>query len=102
MVGPFIPAVPLVQRHAVNLGYGLAGVEIEIVYKPIEFEDKRRSLTMDYLRERYGIQAQDIFFEPRMIVLHHTGLATLQESFAALRLSRLPDTRQYIAAHGLV
>ncbi len=55
--------------------------EIKIIDKPIEFPEQRVDMTLEYIREHYGIQPENIEIIPKMIVLHWTETKTLQEAF---------------------
>ena len=61
--------------------------------KPIEWNEEREKLTLEYLEERYRLVQQDPTIEPRMIVLHWTVYETLAESFAAFEKPTLPNWR---------
>lgn len=45
--------------------------------KPIRFDKQRIELTRAYQRTHYGIRSQSITIEPRLIVLHWTGIQTV-------------------------
>lgn len=64
-----------------------------IIDKPIEFNEQRRELTLEYMRERYGLQKKEPTIVPKMIVLHWTVIPTLQKSFEAFNPPTLPNWR---------
>ncbi|NND16546.1 MAG: N-acetylmuramoyl-L-alanine amidase [Eudoraea sp.] len=66
---------------------------ITIKEKSIVFNAQRDSLTLEYMRERYQIQSESPYIEPRMVVLHWTVYETFEESFAAFENTTLPDWR---------
>lgn len=70
--------------------------------KPVRFTEARRRATAEYIRERYGREGDDISIEPRVIVLHWTGLPTLQASFDVMDPEALGSGRGDVAAGGLV
>jgi len=67
--------------------------EPTIIDTPIVFDTQRIELTKDYLRDRYGIEQDDIEIAPRMIVLHWTVYETLEASYAAFEYPTLPNWR---------
>jgi len=73
---------------------------IEIVEKPIVFDDERRALSLAYMKEHYGIEAEEPGITPRMIVVHWTAIPTLEGSFNAFYESRLPSFRTGISSGG--
>ena len=54
-----------------------------LVDRPISFSEARVAMTLDYIRERYGLAPADIGITPRIIVLHWTAIESLEESFRA-------------------
>jgi N-acetylmuramoyl-L-alanine amidase len=71
-----------------------------LVDKPLRFTEVRRRATERYIEARYGRNGAGIGIEPRIIVLHWTGLATLAASFAAMDPELLPSGRTDVAAGG--
>ena len=53
----------------------------KVIDKPIVFDAERKQLTLDYLRDRYGLQQEEPTIVPTMIVLHWTVIPTFKESF---------------------
>lgn len=66
---------------------------IDIVDKPIVFDETRKQLTLEYLVERYGLDQEAPTITPKMIVLHWTVFPTLKESFEAFEQPTLPNWR---------
>ncbi len=64
-----------------------------VIEKPIVFDEQRVQLTKEYLQNRYGIQADTITIEPKMIVLHHTVIPTFEKTFEAFNSPTLPNWR---------
>ncbi|MEL6917819.1 MAG: peptidoglycan recognition family protein [Bacteroidota bacterium] len=79
--------------------YGSCGTPaaMEIVDKPIVFDELREQMTLEYLSERYGLQQDSPTIVPKMIVLHWTAFPTLEQSFGAFEPSTLPNWRPDIA-----
>lgn len=64
-----------------------------IIDKPIVFNEQRRELTLQYMRERYGLEKKEPTIVPKMIVLHWTVIPTLEKSFEAFDPPALPNWR---------
>lgn len=71
-----------------------------IIDKPINFNDKRMQLSLEYMKERYGIEKKVPSIDPRMIVLHWTHIPTFEESFEAFDAITLPGARSDIQNAG--
>ena len=56
---------------------------LSIVDKPINFNEARRQLTLDYMREHYGLAPDEPTINPTMVVVHWTAYPTFQQSFDA-------------------
>lgn len=65
--------------------------------KPVVFDAERKKLSIEYLRDRHGIIQDSATIVPRMIVLHWTAIATLEQSFDAMNPTLLPGSRKGIA-----
>jgi len=72
---------------------------IDIVQKPIHFSDHRKALTLEYIQQHYGLTPQNIEISPKIILVHHTAIETLEGSFRAFDLEELPSSRSDIAGH---
>lgn len=66
---------------------------LEIKQKPIIFDEKRVDSTKDYILQRYGLETQNINITPKIIVIHHTGINSLEKSFKRFYNSELPNDR---------
>lgn len=78
--------------------YLLSGCSgLTIVDKPIIFDDQRVALSIDYLRDRYNLIQEEPTINPSMIVIHHTVIPTLEETFAAFNNPILPGKRKGIS-----
>lgn len=69
---------------------------INIIEKPISFDNERIELTKDYLQKRYGLPGDSINIVPKMIVLHHTVVPTFQKTFEVFDPATLPNWRPEI------
>ncbi|WP_400073252.1 N-acetylmuramoyl-L-alanine amidase [Zobellia russellii] len=65
----------------------------KIVDKPIIFDETRRQLSLEYLKDRYGLEQSKPTINPKMIVLHWTVIPSLEESFEAFNPPTLPNWR---------
>jgi|TARA_Y100001937_G_scaffold82416_1_gene111566 N-acetyl-anhydromuramyl-L-alanine amidase AmpD len=74
--------------------------ELTIVQKPIQMNDTRTALTLDYLKQRYGIEQQEPTITPTMVVVHWTVIPTLEQTFAAFDPAELPAARDGIRSGG--
>lgn len=74
----------------------------EIVDRPIPFDAERARLTVAYRRLHEDPQASDVRIVPRMIVVHHTAIGSLDGSFGAFTSARLPAARRELAKGGEV
>jgi hypothetical protein len=72
------------------------------IYKPIVFDSQRAELSLEYLKERYGIMARTPAIHPVMIVLHWTDIPSLEKTFDAFNRSTLPAARNGIKQAGLL
>ncbi|NJB35625.1 N-acetylmuramoyl-L-alanine amidase [Croceivirga sp. JEA036] len=61
--------------------------------KPIVFDEQRIELTKEYLKGRYELKQETITIIPRMIVVHWTAIASLEDSFDAFKRPTLPSWR---------
>ena len=69
---------------------------INIIQKPINFDETRVSLTKEYINKRYNLQVDDISISARMIVIHWTNIDDFEESFNRFVKPRLPKDRAEI------
>lgn len=65
----------------------------KIVDKPIIFNEERNQLTIQYLKDRYGLEQESPSIVPMMIVLHWTAIPTFEGSFDAFLNTKLPKWR---------
>ena len=82
------------------LGVFMSCSSLKIVDKPIEFNEQRTELSLDYLKNRYNLEKTEPSIEPKMIVVHWTAIPTLEESFEAFKNPLLPNTRSDITSAG--
>jgi N-acetylmuramoyl-L-alanine amidase len=70
---------------------------IKIVDKPVVFDEERKKLSIQYMKERHGIIAKEASIVPKMIVLHWTAEPTLEASFNVMNPAILPGARADLA-----
>jgi N-acetyl-anhydromuramyl-L-alanine amidase AmpD len=52
-----------------------------IFEKPITWNDQREELSIEYLRERHGLQVKTARIDPRMVVVHWTAINSVELNF---------------------
>jgi N-acetylmuramoyl-L-alanine amidase len=52
-----------------------------IFEKPILFNEEREALSLEYLKNRHGIEKESAIIEPTMVVVHWTAVPTLEATF---------------------
>jgi len=67
---------------------------------PIDFNEHREQLSLQYMKERYGLEKEVPTIEPKIVVLHWTAISTLGGSYNAFRNVELPKGRTEIAGAG--
>lgn len=80
------------------IGCKSAKLADKIIDRPIEFNEERKQLTLDYLRDRYNLEKSTPKITPKMIVLHWTAIPDLESSFRAFNPVKLPGAREDIQA----
>ncbi|MBA2709746.1 MAG: N-acetylmuramoyl-L-alanine amidase [Tatlockia sp.] len=58
---------------------------------PIQFDQERIALTQQYQSAHYGIESKSIEIDPKIIVLHWTGIPTLKATFRVLNTPTFPS-----------
>lgn len=71
---------------------------ITIIKKPIAFDEQRTQLTLQYLKERHGIDTVNINIDPKIIVIHYTVIPTLEGTMKAFQSPTLPSSRAGISS----
>lgn len=70
---------------------------LEIIDKPITFDEQRINLTKKYLLEHYALKVDKINITARLIVIHWTAQNDFDKSFLRFKDSTLPQDRGDIA-----
>lgn len=71
---------------------------IEIIQRPIVFDEQRERLSLDYLSTRYGMEQSTAKIDPRMVVVHWTVVPTLEKTFSVFNPPVLPSSRTGISS----
>lgn len=70
------------------------GQKLKIVEKPIIWDSTRIALSVEYLKQRHGIEQVQPTIKPKMVVVHWTAIPTFEKSFFAFNSSTLPNARK--------
>ncbi|MGB3776858.1 MAG: peptidoglycan recognition family protein [Tunicatimonas sp.] len=89
------------MRDCIQFSFGLfwmiavqaTAQPVQIVDKPVVFDEERRQLTLNYMREHYGLTLAEPAIAPTMVVVHWTAYPTFQQSFDAFYPPTLPGSR---------
>ncbi len=66
---------------------------LNIIDKPVTFDETRKQLSLEYLKVRHGIETGSVEIDPKIIVVHWTVIPTLEKTFETFNPSRLSGTR---------
>jgi N-acetylmuramoyl-L-alanine amidase len=75
---------------------------LEIKSRPINFNQERIDLTLAYRRIHQDPQARDVLIQPKMIILHWTGINSLESTWKYFNRIRAEAARPELAAAGEV
>ena len=76
--------------------------KINIIDKPIIFNEERIALTKEYFKNHYNMDKNDISIVPQMIVLHWTAIPSFERSFKRFESVHLFSDRTDISKAGLL
>lgn len=68
--------------------------DIEIIEKPIEYNKERIRLSVEYLKERHGINQDKPTILPKIIVLHYTAGGTIKTNFNYFNNIQIENARK--------
>ncbi len=89
------------KRILLNLTLlSLVSHAIEIKQMPLTFTQKRIDLTKEYIKNSYGLEVDNINITPKIIVIHHTAMDDLKESFNRFNPETLTSDRKDIQKGG--
>lgn len=66
---------------------------VKIIDKPIIFDEQRKELTLEYMKDHYGLDHDNPKIVPQMVVVHWTAIPTFEKSFDAFYNVKLPTWR---------
>jgi N-acetyl-anhydromuramyl-L-alanine amidase AmpD len=72
--------------------------KLEIIQRPIIFNQERETLSLEYLQQRYDIKQTKATITPQMVVVHWTAINSLEDSFRVFNSPRLPASRAKISS----
>lgn len=67
--------------------------DIQIIQKPIQYGEKRKSLSLEYLKVRHGLDQKEPTIVPRMIVLHYTAGGTAKSNINYFNNEEIENAR---------
>ena len=70
------------------------GLAQKIIDRPIIYDSTRKALSLQYLKERHGLEQFEPTLTPKMIVTHWTAIPTFEGSFNAFTPVLLPSFRK--------
>lgn len=76
------------------IAYQSFSQKLKIVEKPIVWDSTRIALSVEYLKQRHGIDQTQPTIQPKMVVVHWTAIPTFEKSFFAFNSSTLPNARK--------
>lgn len=72
-----------------------------IVHKPIQWNEDRERLSLEYLLKRQGIHTDSARIEPRIVVVHYTENMSVTATFKTFNPINLPGRKDLQAASAL-
>ncbi|MDZ7900723.1 MAG: peptidoglycan recognition family protein [Arcicella sp.] len=73
----------------------------KIIDRPIVYDSVRKTLSLQYLKERHGLIQAEPTLSPKMIVSHWTAIPTLESSFNAFNPVMLKGRKELVGASPL-
>lgn len=67
--------------------------DIQIIQKPIQYGEKRKALSLEYLKVRHGLDQKEPNIVPRMIVLHYTAGGTAKSNINYFNNEEIENAR---------
>jgi N-acetylmuramoyl-L-alanine amidase len=77
------------------------GQTFRIFEKPILFDEEREELSLQYLKNRHGIEKKSATINPQMVVVHWTAVSTLESTFDVFNPVHLGGRPELTAASNL-
>ena len=73
---------------------------LEVINRPIQFDEQRKALTLQYLKDRYGMVQVEPTITPKMVVVHWTVVPTLEKTFKVFDPPLLASSRTQLTDAG--
>ncbi|PRY85469.1 N-acetylmuramoyl-L-alanine amidase [Mongoliibacter ruber] len=73
--------LPHILLLLILLNFSAQAQTFRIFEKPIIFDEEREKLSLEYLKNRHGIQQETATIDPKMVVVHWTAVPTLETTF---------------------
>lgn len=103
MIATAVAASVIVLTIAFHLAaFQASQSDLRIVDRPINFDQERIQLTIAYRRIHQDPKISDVIIQPRMIVLHWTGIASFDSVWNYFNRVRAEADRTQLAAAGEV
>jgi len=83
-----------------SLLFAMQEAQVNIIQKPIIFEQERIEMTKKYIQDHYALEVRNIEIDPKIIVIHWTAVMDLEKSYALLKPQKLLSHRGDIADAG--
>lgn len=77
------------------------GQTFRIFEKPILFDEEREQLSLQYLKNRHGIEKTSATITPQMVVVHWTAISSLEKTFDVFNPVHLGGRPELTAASNL-
>ncbi|MEM9935171.1 MAG: peptidoglycan recognition family protein [Bacteroidota bacterium] len=71
--------------------------EGEVINRPIPFGETRTQLSLEYIKEHHDLVWDKPVIDPKIVVVHHTAIPTLEGTFQAFDPETLNSYRKEIA-----
>jgi len=84
------------------IAFQALGSELNIVDRPINFNEERIQLTIAYRRIHQDPKISDVIIQPKMIILHWTNVNSLTSAWNYFNRTRAEEERPELAAAGEV
>ena len=97
-----VPRSETAATAALSSGDELLPGGLRIKNKPIQFDQERIQLTLAYRRLHQDPAAKDINIQPKMVILHWTGISSFESTWNYFNRTRAEAARAELASAGEV
>lgn len=94
--------MPLVGLLLLVAVWPASAAAIEIIDRPIQFDEERIRLTLSYIKQHYGLEPKKLQIEPSVVVVHWTAAPSLEGVWRGFNRTRMRSSRRYLVRGGLV